>query len=74
MRGFAPFSLALRRSVRVTDKACRATSDPRIKAAVYKGNSKSFVLVNIDITTHCGRFDMGASKVFFASSTMTFRD
>mmetsp|Transcript_38523 Transcript_38523/g.90973 ORF Transcript_38523/g.90973 Transcript_38523/m.90973 type:complete len:452 (-) Transcript_38523:361-1716(-) len=38
-------------------------SDPRIKAAVYKGNSKSFVLVNIDITTHCGRFDMGASKV-----------
>lgn len=34
-------------------------SDPKIKHALYAGNPNSYVLCNVDITTHCGRFDMG---------------
>lgn len=33
--------------------------DPAIRTHVYNGNAKSFVLVNIDICTHCGHLDVG---------------
>lgn len=36
--------------------------DPKIKEQLYSGNEASFVLVNIDITTHCGHFDVPAGQ------------
>jgi len=36
--------------------------DPAIRTHVYNGNAKSFVLVNIDICTHCGHLDVGSGS------------
>mmetsp|Transcript_55413 Transcript_55413/g.113300 ORF Transcript_55413/g.113300 Transcript_55413/m.113300 type:complete len:532 (-) Transcript_55413:449-2044(-) len=36
--------------------------DPLVKKQLYEGNSKSFVLANIDICTHCGHLDVGQNN------------
>eukprot|EP00288_Rhodomonas_lens_P013116 CAMPEP_0177695800 /NCGR_PEP_ID=MMETSP0484_2-20121128/3648_1 /TAXON_ID=354590 /ORGANISM="Rhodomonas lens, Strain RHODO" /LENGTH=530 /DNA_ID=CAMNT_0019206745 /DNA_START=40 /DNA_END=1632 /DNA_ORIENTATION=- len=33
--------------------------DPQLKKQLYEGNAKSYVLANIDISTHCGHLDIG---------------
>lgn len=33
--------------------------DAQLKKQLYEGNPKSFVLANIDISTHCGHLDIG---------------
>mmetsp|Transcript_27726 Transcript_27726/g.65843 ORF Transcript_27726/g.65843 Transcript_27726/m.65843 type:complete len:513 (+) Transcript_27726:65-1603(+) len=37
--------------------------DPVIKKQIYNNNAKSFLLVNIDICTHCGHLDIGKNGV-----------
>lgn len=37
--------------------------DAKIKGQLYNGNAKSYVLVNIDICTHCGHLDIGKNNV-----------
>jgi len=37
--------------------------DPVIKKQIYNNNANSFVLVNIDICTHCGHLDIGKNGV-----------
>jgi len=36
--------------------------DAKIKGQLYNGNAKSYVLVNIDICTHCGHLDIGKNN------------
>jgi hypothetical protein len=37
--------------------------DPVIKKQIYNNNAKSFILINIDICTHCGHLDIGKNGV-----------
>jgi len=37
--------------------------DEPLRRAIYQGNAQSYVLVNIDLKTHCGRMDLGDGTV-----------
>jgi len=37
-------------------------TDGSIREAIYAGNSHSFVLSQLDLTTHCGRFDLSLGE------------
>lgn len=37
--------------------------DEPLRRAVYQGNAQSYVLVNIDLKTHCGRMDLEDGKI-----------
>jgi hypothetical protein len=38
-------------------------TDAAIREAIYAGNPHSFILSQLDLTTHCGRFDMSLGEV-----------
>ncbi|EKX31297.1 hypothetical protein GUITHDRAFT_83219 [Guillardia theta CCMP2712] len=48
--------------------------DKPIRNQIYNGNPHSYVLVNIDINTHCGHYDSGDKITFGKAQESKFRD
>eukprot|EP00960_Hanusia_phi_P061145 764750-Hanusia_phi.AAC.1 len=48
--------------------------DKSIRDQVYNGNQHSFILVNIDINTHCGHFEQGGTVTYGKAQESHFRE